>query len=160
TTEITFTPITMWSECYAVAEVKFFRHMAREAPYDTFHLRCLQVCAHILVNTSFSMYIFKTVVMHVLTITQLSGQCRRDCLLLLLDVMQYLCCCLAEKRLNHFFFGNENVPKELILPPDFQTAQPLNLFQPLIQDPHIHAKVQREFLVLRDRLRSVLIYGH
>ncbi|NXJ00097.1 IPIL1 protein, partial [Psophia crepitans] len=46
-TEAIFTPSTMWSESFAVAEVKFFRHVARHAPRDSFHLRCLQLFAHI-----------------------------------------------------------------------------------------------------------------
>ncbi|NXJ58906.1 IPIL1 protein, partial [Spizaetus tyrannus] len=41
-TEALFTPSTTWPESYAVAEAKFFRHMARQVPHDSFHLRCLQ----------------------------------------------------------------------------------------------------------------------
>uniref|UniRef100_A0A8B9NH84 Mab-21-like HhH/H2TH-like domain-containing protein n=1 Tax=Accipiter nisus TaxID=211598 RepID=A0A8B9NH84_9AVES len=95
-TEAIFTPSTTWPESYAVAEAKFFRHMARQVPHDRFHLRCLQ------------------------------------------DIMQYLRRCLEEKRLDHFFFGNERVPEEIILPRAFQMAEPLNLFQHLVQDPATH----------------------
>nr|XP_009939323.1 PREDICTED: inositol 1,4,5-trisphosphate receptor-interacting protein-like 1 [Opisthocomus hoazin] len=59
-TEATFSPSTMWSESYAVAEAKFFRHMATQAPKDSFHLRCLQICARILVGMGFSTYNLKT----------------------------------------------------------------------------------------------------
>ncbi|XP_068253507.1 inositol 1,4,5-trisphosphate receptor-interacting protein-like 1, partial [Nyctibius grandis] len=52
-TEATFTPSTTWPESYAVAEVKFFRHVARQAPHSSYHLRCLQVCARILEGTGF-----------------------------------------------------------------------------------------------------------
>ncbi|NWS79195.1 IPIL1 protein, partial [Crotophaga sulcirostris] len=150
-TGATSTPSTTWPESYAVAEVKFFKHMTRQASYNTCHLTCLQVCAYNLVGRSFSTYTIKTVVMHLMTIIPLSDQRWRDCLLMLLDVMQYLYCCLAEKRLNHFFFGNDNVPEEIVLPPYFQMVEPLNLFEYLAQDPHSHAEAQREFMVLRDR---------
>ncbi|NXW12052.1 IPIL1 protein, partial [Fregetta grallaria] len=106
TTEAIFTPSTMWSESYSVAEVKFFRATARNAPEDSCHLRCLQLCNRIVVGTGFSTYIMKTVVMHLLTTVPLSRWRRKHFLLRLLDIMQYLCCCLEEKRLNHFFFGN------------------------------------------------------
>ncbi|KAM6068274.1 inositol 1,4,5-trisphosphate receptor-interacting protein-like 1 [Theristicus caerulescens] len=159
TTEAISTPSTMWSESYAAAEVKFFRHMARRAPRDSFHLKCLQLCARILVGTGFSTYTLKTAVMHLLTTLPLSGWRRRDFLLRLQDIMQYLCCCLEEKRLNHFFFGNERVPEEIVLPPAFQMAKPVNLFQHLVQDPAAHAEALRELDELQDRLTRLLIYG-
>ncbi|KAM6204205.1 inositol 1,4,5-trisphosphate receptor-interacting protein-like 1 [Sarcoramphus papa] len=160
TTEAIFTPSTMWPEDCAVAEAKFFTHMARQAPHDSFHLKCLQLCARILVGTSFSTYTVKTVVMHLLTTIPLSGWRRKHFLLRLEDIMRYLRCCLEEKRLDHFFFGNENVPEEIILPPAFQTAAPLNLFQCLAQDPAAHAKALRELDELQDRLTRLLFYGH
>ncbi|NWH80973.1 IPIL1 protein, partial [Piaya cayana] len=150
-TEATFTPSTTWPESYDLAEVKFFRHIARQAPYNNFHLKCLQTAARILVGAGFSTYTLKTVVMHLLTIIPLSSQCNGDPLLFLLDAFQYLRNCLAEKCLHHFFFGNEKVPKEIVLPSHFRTAEPLNIFQHLAQDPDAQAKAWQEFLVLRDR---------
>uniref|UniRef100_A0A8D0FC22 Mab-21-like HhH/H2TH-like domain-containing protein n=1 Tax=Strix occidentalis caurina TaxID=311401 RepID=A0A8D0FC22_STROC len=159
TREATFTPSTTWPESCAVAEVKFFRHVGRQAPHGSFHLRCLQLCARILVGTGFSSYALKTVVMHLLTTIPLSDWCRRDFLPRLEDIMHYLRRCLEEKRLNHFFFGNENVPKEIILLPAFRTARPLNLFQHLEQDPAAHAQALRDFDQLQDRLTRLLFYG-
>ena len=159
TTEAIFTPSTMWPETYAVAEANFFSHMARQAPHDSFHLKCLQLCARILVGTGFSTYTLKTVVMHLLTTTPLSGWRRKHLLLRLQDIMRYLRCCLEEKRLDHFFLGNERVPEEISLPPDFRTLEPLNLFQCLAQDPAAHVEALREFVELRDRLTRLLIYG-
>ncbi|NWY60035.1 IPIL1 protein, partial [Chionis minor] len=146
TTEVaTFIPSTLWPESYAVAEVNFFRHMARQAPQDTFYLKCLQLCARILVGTSFSTYILKTVVMHLLNTIPPSSWSRRKCLMRLQDIMCYLHGSLEEKRLDHFLFGNENVPEDIILPPAFQTAEPLNLFQRLVQDPTAHTKALQDF---------------
>ncbi|KAF1476722.1 Inositol 1,4,5-trisphosphate receptor-interacting protein-like 1, partial [Pygoscelis antarcticus] len=147
-TNAIFTPSTMWSQSCAVAEMKFFRHMARQAPDDSFHLKCLQVFARILVGTGFSTYALKTVVMHLLTTTPLSGWRRRDFLLRLEDIMRYLRCCLEKKHLDHFFLGNERVPEEIILPSYFRMAEPLNLFQHLAQDPAAHAEALREFVDL------------
>ncbi|KAF1448953.1 Inositol 1,4,5-trisphosphate receptor-interacting protein-like 1, partial [Spheniscus mendiculus] len=80
-TEAIFTPSTMWSQSCAVAEVKFFKHMARQVPDNSFHLKCLQLCARTLMGTGFSTYALKTAVMHLLTTTPLSGWRRRDFLL-------------------------------------------------------------------------------
>ncbi|NWQ94022.1 IPIL1 protein, partial [Burhinus bistriatus] len=159
-TEAIFTPSLMWPESYAVAEVKFFRHLARQAPCDTFHLKCLQVCTRILVGTGFSHYTLKAVVMHLLNTIPLSRWRMSKFLMRLQDIMEYLRSCLQEKCLDHFFFGNKNVPEEIILPPAFQTAQPLNLFQRLVQDPDAHTKALSEFNKLQDWLTRLLFYRH
>ncbi|XP_030337268.1 inositol 1,4,5-trisphosphate receptor-interacting protein-like 1 [Strigops habroptila] len=154
------TPSTWWTPSYAVAEAKFFRLMARQAPHDSFHLNCLQLCTRLLVGTRFSTYTLKTVVMHLLTTTPLAGWRKRDFHLRLDDIMGYLCCCLEKKCLNHFFFGNKKLPKEIILPPALQRAEPLNLLQHLEQDPAAHAQAMEEFKELRYRLTTQLFYGH
>ncbi|XP_068253499.1 inositol 1,4,5-trisphosphate receptor-interacting protein-like 1 [Nyctibius grandis] len=159
TREATFTPSTTWPESYAVAEVRFFRHVARQAPHSSYHLKCLHVCARILEGTGFSTYALKTAVMHLLTTIPLPDWHRREFLARLGDIMRYLRSCLEEKRLDHFFFGNERVPEEIILPSDFQTAEPINLFQHLTQDPHAHAEALREFEELQDRLTRLLYYS-
>ncbi|KAM6335813.1 LOW QUALITY PROTEIN: inositol 1,4,5-trisphosphate receptor-interacting protein-like 1 [Podargus strigoides] len=84
-----FTPSTTWPESYAVAETKFFTQLALQAPPDSPHLRCLQVCARILVGTGFSTYALKTVVMHLLTTIPLRAWRRRYFLEQLEDIMQY-----------------------------------------------------------------------
>ncbi|XP_075609106.1 inositol 1,4,5-trisphosphate receptor-interacting protein-like 1 [Balearica regulorum gibbericeps] len=160
TSEDIYPSSTTWPESYAVAEVKFFSYLARQAPHDSFHLKCLQLCACILGSTGFSTYTFKTAVMHLLNIIPLSCWRRKDFLLRLEDITQYLCYCLEEKRLDHFFFGNENLPEEILLPPAFETAEPFNLFQHLAQDPAAHAKALCEFDELQNRLTRLLFYGH
>ncbi|NWS48311.1 IPIL1 protein, partial [Probosciger aterrimus] len=144
-TEALFTPSTTWSLSYAVAEAKFFWLMAREVPHDSCHFSCLQLCTRMLGGIGFSSYVLKTVMMHLLTTIPLAGWRRRDFLLRLEDIMRYLRCCLEEKRLNHFFFGNEIIPEEIILPPALQRAEPLNLLQNLAQDPAAHEQAMSEF---------------
>ncbi|KAM6335815.1 inositol 1,4,5-trisphosphate receptor-interacting protein-like 1 [Podargus strigoides] len=155
-TEGPFTPSTTWPESYAVAEMKFFTQFACRAPRDSCHLKCLQVYARILVGTGFSTYALKTVVMHLLTTIPLRAWRRRSFLERLHDIWRYLQGCLEEKRLDHFFFGNERVPSGIILPPDLQEAEPLNLFQSLVQDPAAQAVALRDFQYLQERLRRLL----
>ncbi|KAM6360300.1 inositol 1,4,5-trisphosphate receptor-interacting protein-like 1 [Alca torda] len=158
-TDTIFTPSTTWAETYAVAEVKFFRHMARQALHGTLYLNCLQLCASILVSAGFSSYTWKTVVMHLLNTIPPSSWSRWDFLMRLQDIMWYLRGCLEEKHLDHFFFGNENMPEDIILPTAFQAAEPVNLFQCLVQDPAAHAKALREFEELQDRFTRLLVFG-
>ncbi|NXS29470.1 IPIL1 protein, partial [Pomatostomus ruficeps] len=144
-TEAGLPPSTTWLESYAVAEAKFFRHVARQAPHHSCHLKCLRLCARLLEGSVFSIYALKTTVMHLLTLIPLSEWQDRYLLMRVDDIMQYLHCCLKEKRLMHFFFGNEDMPEEIRLPPALQGAQPLNLFQHLAQDPAAQMVAMQEF---------------
>ncbi|XP_066854573.1 inositol 1,4,5-trisphosphate receptor-interacting protein-like 1 [Anser cygnoides] len=159
-TEAVFTPDTIWPQSCAVAEMKFFRHIAANAQQDSFHLRCMQLCARILVGNDFTTYMLKTVVMHLLTTIPLESWNRRDFLQRMDDIMQYLRLCLRKKRLDHFFFGNEAMPEEIILPPDFQTSRPPNLFQHMAKDGNTYSQAMHEFRELQDRLTRMLTFGN
>ncbi|XP_068005267.1 inositol 1,4,5-trisphosphate receptor-interacting protein-like 1 [Melanerpes formicivorus] len=157
--EATLTTSTTWSASCAVAEVKFFQHIARQVPHGSYHLKCLHVCTQILAGTGFSSAAMKATVMHLLTTTPLSGWCSGDFVERLKDIMQYLRCCLDKKHLHHFFLGNDNVPEEISLPPAYEMAEPLNLFQGLAQDPAAHAKALCDFEEIYDRLLRLLSSG-
>ncbi|NXE98731.1 IPIL1 protein, partial [Menura novaehollandiae] len=142
---------TAWPECYAVAEAKFFQHVARRAPRDSVPFQCLQLLARILVGMGFSTLVLKTIVMHLLTTVPLSRWRRRHFPQRLEDVMGQLRRALQRRHLSHFIVGNRRVPAEISLPPDVQTAEPPNLFQHLAQDPAAHTKAMEEYLRLQDR---------
>ncbi|NXO35767.1 IPIL1 protein, partial [Locustella ochotensis] len=138
-------PSTTWLESCAVAEAKFFKHVSMQAPAHSCHLKCLRLCARLLEGSGLPIYALKTTVMHLLTSIPLSEWQHKYLLMRVDDIMCYLRCCLEEKRLRHFFFGNEDMPKEISLPPAFQGAQPLNLFQYLAKDPVAQTKALGEF---------------
>ncbi|KAK2527457.1 hypothetical protein Q9966_010237 [Columba livia] len=158
-TEAAYTPSTMWPETYAVAERKFFSHIAKHAQPDTGYLRCLQLCVRCLLGTDFSTYTMKTVVMHLLSAMPLSNWRRGHFWEWLNGIMQYLQRCLKKKHLNHFFIGNENVPEEINLPLELQLAQPVNLFQHLTQNPDAFLHAQLEFEELLNRVHIMLLRG-
>ncbi|NWQ75531.1 IPIL1 protein, partial [Columbina picui] len=147
-TEAAYTPRTLWPESYAVAEMKFFRFIARQAQPDSFHLRCLQLCAQHLLGRDFYTYTVKTVVMHLLTTMPLSDWRKGSLLDRLEDIMQYLQRRLRKRYLNHFFVGNANLPDEIILPLELRMAGPLNMFQHLVDYPDAHQKAWIDFAVL------------
>ncbi|XP_063996067.1 inositol 1,4,5-trisphosphate receptor-interacting protein-like 1 [Pogoniulus pusillus] len=158
--EDTYTPSTVWKESYAVAESKFFRHIARQAPHSSFHLQCLYLCSHILDSTDITPYILKTSVMHLLNTSPMSGWGKWDAIIRLAHILSFLNCCLQQKHLNHFFFGNRNMPKEIILPSHFETSQPLNLLQHLVENPAAHARAMTQLGQLQDDLAKGMYYGY
>ncbi|NXD47173.1 IPIL1 protein, partial [Copsychus sechellarum] len=91
------TPSTLWSESYAVAEMKFFQHIARRAPPDSLHLRCLQLFTRLQLGIGFSTYTMKTAVMHLLNSVPVSQWRRRYFLRRLGDINVNLRRCLEEK---------------------------------------------------------------
>ncbi|NXH11529.1 IPRI protein, partial [Bucco capensis] len=154
--EAVIRPSTTWPVSSTVAEGKFFQEIAARVPRGSYHLKCLQACTSILMGTSFSTSIMKTVVMRVLTTVPLSHWWDRDFVPQLQDIVEYLHSSLQEKRLNHFFVGNKNLPKQIKLPIDFQRVEPCNLFHHLAQDPVAHAQALQEFEELQDRLVRLL----
>ncbi|NXR98882.1 IPIL1 protein, partial [Oxylabes madagascariensis] len=92
-------PSTTWRETYAVAEAKFFRHVSRQAPQDSWHCKCLQLLTHLLTGVGFSSYALKTVVMHLLNTTPLTRWRRRDFRQRLIDILKYLHRSLETKQL-------------------------------------------------------------
>ncbi|XP_048155925.1 uncharacterized protein LOC125324310 [Corvus hawaiiensis] len=147
---------TAWPETYAVAEAKFFQHIARQVPCESLHLKCLQLFTCILRGTGFSSSTWKTVVMHVLTTVPLCQWRRREFARRLWDIMAYLHRCLQLKRLEHFVLGNQSLPAEISLPPAMRTVEPLNLFEHLARDPAAHAEAMRAYGQLRFRLWMLL----
>ncbi|XP_005506451.2 inositol 1,4,5-trisphosphate receptor-interacting protein-like 1 [Columba livia] len=153
--EAAYTPRTLWPETYAVAEMKFFRHIVSQAQGDTCHLRCLKLCARHLLDREFYTYIMKTVVMHLLTTMPLSRWRKRNFLERMEDIAEHLQSSLLERCFNHFFIGNANVPEEINLPLGLRTAEPFNLCQLLDYE---NARIDFEFVL--SELRGLLMYGH
>ncbi|NXA91591.1 IPIL1 protein, partial [Melanocharis versteri] len=139
---------TTWLETYAVAEAKFFRHISKQAPQDSWHCKCLQLLSRILLGVGFSSYALKTVVMHLLSTGPLTRWRRRDFRHRLMDILKYLHRSLETKQLHHFVMGNERFPTEISLPSDFRVAEPLNLFQHLASNPEAHTKAMQEYVCL------------
>ncbi|XP_064515563.1 inositol 1,4,5-trisphosphate receptor-interacting protein-like 1 [Pseudopipra pipra] len=159
-TEALFTPSTMWPETYAVAEMKFFKLIARQSPLNNWHLKCLHVLVRALLGIGFSTYTLKTIVMHLLNTILVSRWRMRHFRRRLEDTMEYLRGSLEEKRLDHFVVGNRTFPQEILLPTDVKMAEPPNLFHHLAQDPAAHTQAMNECHELGHRLSRMLHDGH
>ncbi|XP_064278673.1 inositol 1,4,5-trisphosphate receptor-interacting protein-like 1 [Passer domesticus] len=152
-----YTASTTWPESYAVAEVEFFKHIARQAPPDSLHLKCLQFFTRLSLGFSFSTYTMKTIVMHLLNITPVSEWRRRDLVVRLLDIINSLHLCLRAKCLHHFIVGNQRLPQDISLPADVQRAEPYNLLQHLEQQPRAHTHALYEYRILYKWFRRILL---
>ncbi|NWX34177.1 IPIL1 protein, partial [Notiomystis cincta] len=144
-TRAAYTQSTTWPETYAVAEAKFFRHFARQAPPDSLHLKCLQFFTRLQLGLGFSTYTMKTIVMHLLNTLPVSRWRRRYFLRCLGNINVNLCFYLEEKRLDHFVIGNKSFPPEISLPLDVKSAEPPNLFHHLAQYPAAHCQAMSEY---------------
>ncbi|NWZ93539.1 IPIL1 protein, partial [Nesospiza acunhae] len=142
------TASTIWPESYAVAEAEFFKHIARQAPPDSLHLKCLQFFTRLPLGFGFSTYTMKTIVMHLLSVIPVSSWRRRDLLDRLQDIIDSLRLCVHAKRLNHFIVGNRRLPQDIHLPADVQTGGTYNLLLHLAQQPDAHAQAIHEYEVL------------
>ncbi|NXY39675.1 IPIL1 protein, partial [Pomatorhinus ruficollis] len=141
-------PSTTWLETCAVAEAKFFRHISRQAPQDSWHCKCLQLLTRFLTGVGFSSYALKTVVMHLLNTIPPTQWRREDFRQRLVDILKYLHCSLETKQLHHFVLGNANFPMEISLPSGFRVAAPPNLFEHLASSLDDHAKAVQEYIQL------------
>nr|XP_041573644.1 inositol 1,4,5-trisphosphate receptor-interacting protein-like 1 [Taeniopygia guttata] len=147
---------TAWPETFAVAEAKFFQHIARQISCKRLHLKYLQLFTCMLSGTGFSTSTWKTLVMHVLNIIPQVYWHRKEFPLRLWDIMVFLKFCLKWKHLGHFVLGNEKLPAEISLPPAMQKVEPLNLFEYLARDPDAHRKAMEACEQLYFRLWMLL----
>ncbi|XP_062351421.1 LOW QUALITY PROTEIN: inositol 1,4,5-trisphosphate receptor-interacting protein-like 1 [Cinclus cinclus] len=151
------TQSTTWPETYAVAETEFFKHVAKQAPPDSLHLKCLQFFTRLVLGFSFSTYSMKTIVMHLLNVVPVSQWRRRDLLRRLLDIREGLRFCVQAKHLNHFIVGNQRLPPNIHLPPDVQRGHTYNLFHRLAEESAAHTQAVSEYRDLRKGFQRILL---
>ncbi|NWR04347.1 IPIL1 protein, partial [Paradoxornis webbianus] len=131
---------TIWPESYAVAEMKFFKYIARRAPPDSLHLKCLQFFIRLQLGFGFSTYTTKTIVIHLLNVLPPSWWSRRHFVSRLIDISESLRACVHVRQLNHFIVGNLILPEGISLPPHVLMARNYNLFHDLVMDPVAHSQ--------------------
>ncbi|NXN91247.1 IPIL1 protein, partial [Rhinopomastus cyanomelas] len=137
-------PSTVWPQSCTVAEAKFFKIVVKKFQQGSLHLRCLHVFCRLLKGTTIPAYTVKTIVMHFLAMADVSHWHRRNTRHLLESIIKCLRFCLLKKRIDHFFIGNDSVPKEIILPTEFQRTKPVNLLEHLKNDQAAHTMTLQE----------------
>ncbi|NXI09300.1 IPIL1 protein, partial [Irena cyanogastra] len=139
------TSSTIWPESYAVAERRFFRYIALQAPPDSLHLKCLQFFTRLQLGLGFSTYTFKTIMMHQLSVVPPSLWGTRYFVRRLTDISESLRTSVEVRHLTHFIVGNQTLPEGISLPPDVLMAGSLNLFHDLVMDPVAHSQAMCQY---------------
>ncbi|XP_072786759.1 inositol 1,4,5-trisphosphate receptor-interacting protein-like 1 [Taeniopygia guttata] len=152
-----YTLSTIWRESYAVAEAEFFKYIARQAPPDSLHLKCLQFFSCLVRGLSFTTYTMKTIVMHLLIAMPASSWRRGHLRERLTDIRDSLHICLQQKFLEHFIVGNRTFPQDINLPPDVKVGRTSNLFRHLAQRPAAHAQAMRDYRLLHKRFKRIAL---
>ncbi|XP_074396328.1 inositol 1,4,5-trisphosphate receptor-interacting protein-like 1 [Zonotrichia albicollis] len=150
------TSSTIWPESYAVAERKFFMYIARRAPPDSLHLKCLQFFTRLQLGLGFSTYTIKTIVMHLLSILPASVWRRRHFVSRLMDISESLRTSVETRRLNHFIVGNQRLPQGIRLPPEVLMARSCNLFHDLVMNPVAHSQAMSQYMDLQRWFKRIL----
>ncbi|KAF4796186.1 inositol 1,4,5-trisphosphate receptor-interacting protein-like 1 [Turdus rufiventris] len=144
----TYTSSTIWPERHAMAEMKFFEYITRQAPPGSLYLKYLQFFTRLQLGLGFSTYTIKTIVMHLLSIIPVSQWCRRHFVRRLLDISGSLHTCVEVRWLNHFIVGDRRLPEEISLPVEILTDSPCNLFHDLELDPVAHSQAMSQYVDL------------
>ncbi|XP_026873427.2 inositol 1,4,5-trisphosphate receptor-interacting protein [Electrophorus electricus] len=141
-----------WHLSFTVYERNLLKHMAKSLPENSCHLWCLQLVsflhrkqAGLTGMSALTNYHFKTALLHLLLNKSPSAWQPQNLNQRLQDLLGFLQKSLQEKRLSHIIIGNPLVPAEIAVPRIFQTAEPINLFRPLVIQRQIYAKMVEHF---------------
>lgn len=100
--------------------MQFVKHTARHAHHHCFHLRCLQICTHMLVAKDFSPPCLEDgwdSPPDAQSSVKPGAEEIAPCAWLIL--LWHLCCCLEKNHLGHLLLGSERVSEEMVLSPAF-----------------------------------------
>lgn len=143
---------TYWSLSLAMYEKNLLKYSAKRLPENSCHIRCLQIVSFLhkkqeglTGQSALTNYHLKTALLHLLLGTKSSAWHFDNLELRLRDIMGFLEKSLQEKRLCHVLVGNARVPREIGVPAIFRTAEPINLFRPLVLQRHLYTKTVEHF---------------
>ncbi|KAM6956359.1 LOW QUALITY PROTEIN: inositol 1,4,5-trisphosphate receptor-interacting protein [Aplochiton taeniatus] len=147
------TPDPYWHLSFAVYERNLLKHLAKSLPDNSCHLHCLQIVTFLhrkqtglTGKSALTVYHLKTALLHLLLLSKSSSSWEPESLEpRLKDLLGFLQRGLHEKRLHHVLVGNTLVPAEIQVPLEFQTAEPINLFRPLVLQREVYAETVRHF---------------
>lgn len=141
-----------WHLSFAVYERNLLKHLAKSLLDRSCHLHCLQIVTFLhrkqtglTGKCALTIYHLKTALLHLLLRKSPSSWGLESLEHRLKDLLGFLQRSLQEKRLNHVLVGNSLVPAEIRLPRVFQTAEPINLFRPVVLQREVYADTVRHF---------------
>ncbi|XP_020843628.1 inositol 1,4,5-trisphosphate receptor-interacting protein isoform X1 [Phascolarctos cinereus] len=143
---------THWFLSFAVYERHFLKMITKALPENACHLSCLQIASFLLTKqnrltgvSGLSSYHLKTALFHLLLARPASDWRSKHLESRLNDLLRFLEKSLLEKKLCHFFVGNQKVPNTMGIPEVFRQAEPLNLFCPFVLQRSLYQKTVDSF---------------
>ncbi|XP_066534420.1 inositol 1,4,5-trisphosphate receptor-interacting protein [Hoplias malabaricus] len=142
-----------WHLSFSVYERNLLKHMVKTLPNKSCHLRCLQLASFLhrkqtglTGRSALTNYHIKTALLHLLLSKSPKAWRPQNLDQRLQDLLGLLQKSLQEKRLCHIIIGNPLVPAEIGVPTVFLTAEPINLFRPLVLQRQVYTKMVEHFL--------------
>ncbi|XP_074151624.1 inositol 1,4,5-trisphosphate receptor-interacting protein [Sminthopsis crassicaudata] len=143
---------THWFLSFAVYERHFLKMITKALPENSCHLSCLQIASFLLTKqnrltgvSALNSYHLKTALLHLLLARSASDWGPGHLESRLNDLLRFLEKSLLEKKLYHFFVGNQKVPATMGIPELFRQAEPLNLFCPFVLQRSLYQKTLDSF---------------
>ncbi|KAI7805506.1 inositol 1,4,5-trisphosphate receptor-interacting protein [Triplophysa rosa] len=143
---------THWHLSLTVYERNLLKHLAKKLPTNSCHIHCLQIVSFLhkkqtalTGKSALTNYHVKTAVLHLLLSKPHSVWQTQHLDHRLQDLLSFLQKSVEEKRLYHAIVGNPRVPVEIQIPELFRSAEPINLFRPLVLQRQVYAKMVDHF---------------
>ncbi|XP_056327060.1 inositol 1,4,5-trisphosphate receptor-interacting protein [Danio aesculapii] len=143
---------THWQLSLSVYEKNLLKHLAKSLPTNSCHIHCLQIVSFLhkkqttlTGRSALSSYHIKTALLHLLLSKRPAMWQPQNLDSRLRDLLSFLQQSLEEKRLYHAVVGNPHIPVEILVPKIIRTAEPINLFRPLVLQRHVYAKMEEHF---------------
>lgn len=143
---------THWQLSLSVYEKNLLKHLAKSLPTNACHIHCLQIVSFLhkkqtalTGRSAFCNYHIKTALLHLLLSKHPAMWQSQNLDSRLRDLLSFLQQSLEEKRLYHAVVGNPRIPVEILVPKIIRTAEPINLFRPLVLQRHVYAKMEEHF---------------
>lgn len=141
-----------WQLSLTVYERNLLKYLAKRLPTNSCHIHCLQIVSFLhkkqtalTGRCAFSNYHIKTALLHLLLSKRLAMWQPQNLGHRLRDLLSFLQQSLEEKRLYHVIVGNPRIPNEILVPGIICSAEPINLFRPLVLQRHVYAKMEEHF---------------
>ncbi|TSK17879.1 Inositol 1,4,5-trisphosphate receptor-interacting protein [Bagarius yarrelli] len=145
------TPNTHWPISFAKYEKVLLQYFNKTLADNSCHITCLQILSflHKQQNSltgkcGLTSYHLKSTLLHMLMYkpTEWKNEQLND---RLMDMLAFLEQRLLAKEFHHSLIGNPLVPKDILLPKEFQSMKPTNIFLPMILDDECYLNTVKHF---------------
>lgn len=140
-----------WPISFASYENALLQYFNKTLPYNSCHIKCLQILSFLNKQQNsltgkcgLTSYHLKSTLLHLLVHKPTEWNCEQ-LTNRLADMLTFLEQRLQAKEFHHVLVGNSHVPKDIVLPKEFQMAKPTNIFLQMVLDEECYLKTVHHF---------------